>query len=628
MKRFIYILICLIMALSLAVPSASFADTDELEAITTPHIILYEANTGTVLFNRAEHEKAYPASTTKIMTCIVALEYFEDINRTYTCGYEATNGFGPQSSVLGLQYGYKVTIKDLLYGLMLVSGNDCGACLAVAAAGSTGAFVEMMNAKAQEIGMNDTHYMNAHGLQNDEHYTTAYDMALLMSYALRNDDFRAILSAKEYTVNEVNGKFSKTVYTSNKLLYTKNTDTENNEYRYAIGGKTGETNTAGYTLVEAAEKDGVCLVAVLMGDNNQGGTSMYYRFRNAVKLFNWGFENFLCYDRDDFNTTGSPIASQISLNTLFNVQTIGYEESDASRGLITAEADISDIMIAGTKEELGSIDDSSFVWAEPVLDEQGITAPVEVGDKLGTVDLYLNGKVVFTSDLLAKSAVRAGQNSGKSGEYPGSSPFVTVTTGPSKQKICNLTISKNGGEDKYTTWIYYDGTLCSMADANNFYYLFYDGEVFRTSTDPASKRVTLYQIVEDDNGAAYYVPDAEAVNGGNYLVVCSGKALRASKSGRSLAASALEFDENGYLTSAITADMIWTFTQKGTGNGYQLTNNGRYLHRSPGDGLLFWIIIGVLVIAIAVIARLLIVRRGRGRRRSFKRRNIYRIYRT
>ena len=142
-----------------------------------------------------------------------------------------------------------------------------------------------------------------------------------------------------------------------------------------------------------------------------------------------------------------------------------------------------------------------------------------------------------------------------------------------------------------------------------------------------SKQVKLYKIVEDGSGSAYYIPDAEAENGGKYLVLCSNMALKAKKNGRSLAAEKVEFDEAGNLVSPITADMIWTFTQKNSGNGYQLTCNGRYLHRSPGDGLLVWIIIGVLVIAIAVIVRVLMLRRG-GRRRPFKRRSSYRIYRA
>ena len=165
MKRLTYILLSLLFVLCMLLPAAALAVTkDDLDEITTPNIILYEANTGTVLFERASRQKAYPASTTKIMTCLLALELCEDTSKTYTCGWEATNGFGAQSSLLGLQYGYVMTIKDLLYGLLLVSGNDCGTCLAVATCGSIEAFVEKMNEKAKDIGMNDTHYVNAHGL--------------------------------------------------------------------------------------------------------------------------------------------------------------------------------------------------------------------------------------------------------------------------------------------------------------------------------------------------------------------------------------------------------------------------------------------------------------------------------
>jgi len=609
-------------------PCVSFADTSVIDAITTPHIVLYEANSGTVLYERAADERAYPASTTKIMTCIVALEQFEDLDATYTCGYEAVNGFGPQSSLLHLQPGYVVTIRDMLYGLMLVSGNDCGACLAYASAGSMDAFVGLMNQKAEEIGMENTHYANAHGLHNDLHYTTAYDMALLMSYALKNEDFRQIAAATEYTVTEANGKFTSTIYTSNRLLYTK-PNNDNYEYPYAIGGKTGETNVAGYTLVEAAEKDGVTLVAVLMGDDNQGGTSSVYRFQNAVKLFDWGFDNYACYDYDDFDTTGSGTYGKIALDTGFFVQTSDYDPADEHNGLISANADISDIRLCGLKDDLGTVEASAFAWSDPVIDADAVKAPVAVGDKIGTASLYYNGTLLMDCDVLASSAVAAKgdeQVDASEGDKPYATTFINTKSATNKDKVCNLTVSKNGGEDKYTVWIFYDNTLCTMDTDTTCYYLYYDGEVFRTSTATQDNSIKLYRIIEGEDGGFYYTPDAEAESGGMYIVSSNGMALKAQKSGRSLAAVPLEFDGQGNLITSVGADMIWTFTQKGNAaNGFQLKANGRYLHRSPGDGLLFWILIGVLVIALAVVLRLLFNRKSRLRRS--RRRSSYRIYR-
>ena len=627
MKRFTYILLSVLTALSVLFPLSVYAGTEELEDITTPHIILYEAESGTVLYERASREKAYPASTTKIMTCLVALEYYDDLDQTYTCGFESTNGFGSQSSLLGLQYGFTMTIRDMLYGLMLVSGNDCGACLAVATYGSIDNFVAKMNEKAAEIGMNDTHYVNAHGLQNENHYTTAYDMALLMSYALKNEDFKQIIRTKEYTVNEVNGKFSNTIYTSNKMLYTKANDTENNEYPYTIGGKTGETNTAGYTLVEAAEKNGVTLIAVLMGDNNQGGTSKYYRFQNARRLFNWGFENYVRYGTDDFNFGPEEVPGKINVYNRFNVQTVDYDEADPNRGIVEAAANVEEIMLAGVKDDIGTVAESSFSWAEPVLDEQAITAPVRAGDVLGTVKLLFNGEPLMDCELTACADV-SGKKSIVIGntDDPNAVSIVDGTSSPVKEKLCNLTISKNGGDDKYTEWVFYDNTLCTMEGGTTCYYLFYDGEVFRSSTAPADKKITLYRIVETEDGGVYYVPNAEAEDGGRYIVACGEMALKADKQGRSLAAQNLEFDEQGNLITAFSSDIIWTFTQKSS--GFQLTSNGRYLHRSPGDGLLFWIIIAIAAIAVAIILRLLLGKKSRRHNVGTRRRSGHRIYRA
>ncbi len=612
MKRFIYILICTLLLTTLLTPSVSIASAeDPFGSITTPHMALMEAETGTLLYGRSENEKAYPASTTKIMTCIIALENCGDISTIYTCGSEATDGFGAQSSLLGLKSGYKISVRDMLYGLMLVSGNDCGACLAVATAGSKDAFVELMNDKATELGMRGTHFTNPHGLQSDDHYTTAYDMALLMKYALQNADFRAILATKEYNISTVGGQINKTIYTSNKLLYTKNTDTENNEYSYCIGGKTGETNTAGFCLVTAAKKDGVTLIAVQFGDNNQGGTTTYYRFRNAVKLFDWGFENFVSY-----TLTGLGVATE------FNIQTTGYSANDPNSGMITAVTDVSGVLLSGSATELGQVEAASITIGSPELDSEAIAAPVAIGDTLGTVSYYYQGKLICTVDLVAASAVSAQPNDT---EEPTVTTFVSSTPKPGTPDNCNLTISKNGGEAEYTVWVYYQNTLYTMENGTTWHYLYCDGDTFRASTVPdSSAKVVLYKQVTDESGNVSYTVANEVESGSVYVVTSDGMALQAHKKSRSLMAIRLEFDENGAITTEIQSNMLWKFTSNGS--GYQLTSNGYYLHRSAGDGLLFWILIIILVIVIAIVIRLLVTRKNR--RRSPKRRGKYKIYRV
>lgn len=613
MKRLIYMLVCAAMLLTVFVPSSGLAapDKSSLSSITTPHMILCEAESGAVLYEKSAYTRAFPASTTKIMTCIVVLENCSDIDAQYTCGPEAQDGFYSQSSLLGLKAGYKVSIRDMLYGLMLCSGNDCGACLAHAVAGSEEAFVELMNNKAVEIGMTGTHYTNPHGLHNEEHYTTAYDMAMLMRYALKNEIFRELIATKEYTVVEVTGKFTKQIETSNKFLYTKDTDWEENLYEYAIGGKTGETNIAGYCLVEAAEKNGVTLITVLLGDRNGAtGTSPYYRFHNAKKLFEYGFAQYAAYD-----------ISRYGLNNEFTVQTTGFSPADPNNGAVTAEVDLSSVKVEGAISDLEKITAANFSWQEPELDAEAIAAPVNVGDKLGTVTLFKDGAPFYTGDLIAKTAVEPDHTEPPATAEPGGLIDNKIT---GKRDVSNLTVSKNGGDAEYTVWVYYKNTMFTMQDELTWHYLFCDGDVFRSAKVPGTDHeLQLYKLVTDEDGNSSYRLSDGVQPGEKYVIVSKGMAMESVKKGRSLAAVPVTVGDDGTLTGQVTESMLWSFNENG--RGYQLISNGLYLHRNGGNGLLFWILIGALVIALIIIIRLIAT--SRTRRRNPRKRGRYKIYR-
>ena len=612
-KKLAYILLSLVMLAAAVLPSSAFAvSKEEVDEITTPHLILFEPESQTVLYEKNAYTKAFPASTTKIMTFVVVMDHCDDLDREYTCGDESWKGFYDKSSLLGLKPGYRVTIRDMLYGLMLCSGNDCGACLAVATCGSVEGFVELMNRKAEELNMTGTHYTNPHGLHDDEHYTTALDMALLMTEALKNDFFREVIKTTEYTIRSKEGKLNKTIQTSNKLLLTKpGVDWDECIYEYAIGGKTGETNIAGYTLVEAAEKDGITLIAVLMGDSNQGNRKFYDRFHNAVKLFEYGFDQYVSYELSDFDVTNE-----------FNVQTVGYPADDPAGGRITAEVDISGARLKGFRDKLADITPQSFAWGEPELDQEACTAPITKGEKLGTATLYLNGKPFFTGDLVAAQDIAGATTPGPT-KQPDS--FIDDKSQTRSGGVCNLTVSKNGGEDEYTVWVYYKNNLFTLQDAGTVpHYLFAEGDQFRAAKAPSVPYgVRLYYASADEEGGTKYLPADVVIDGESYVIVSEGRALQAVKKGKSLAAVPVEINENGELTTPVSDDMLWSFTKSGV--GYKLRSNGLTLHRSGGDGLIFWILIGVFVIAIAIIIRLLAT--SRSRRRNPKRRGKYKIYR-
>ena len=611
MKRFSYILLCILLLLTSLVPGSSLAASrEDVEAITTPHIILFEPDSQTVLYEKDAYTKAYPASTTKIMTFIVITEHWKDLDKKYTCGEEAVRGFYSASSLLGLKPGYIVTIRDMLYGLMLCSGNDCGACLAVATCGSVDGFVDLMNAKAQELGMTGTHYTNPHGLHDDEHYTTARDMALLMAAALKDETFREVIGTLEYTIVEANGRFTKTIQTSNKLLLTKpDIDWDECKYEYAIGGKTGETNIAGYCLVEAAEKDGVTLIAVLLGDSNASTRKFYYRFHSAVTLFEYGFDQYVSYDLEQFGVHGD-----------FNIQTEGYPLDDPKGGKITASVDLSEVRVKGLRDELDTLTQQSFSWQEPALDPEAIKAPVEAGDVLGTATLYMNGKPFYTGDLVAAEGISAAEEPKPT---EAANDIVDKNGSGKSGDVCNLTVSKNGGETEYTVWVYYKNTMFTMQDGLTWHYLFCDGDVFRAAKTPkVSSEIALYRAEQAEDGSVSYVLADSITGGEKYVVVSQGKALTAVKKGRSLLASPVE-TEAGVIISEVTPEMLWSFTENGS--GYRLDSEGMILHRSGGDGLLFWILIGVLAIALLIVIRLIAT--GRSRRRNPRRRGKYKIYR-
>lgn len=222
--------------------------TEETLQISAEQAILMDEETGEVLFEKDSHEQTEIASITKIMTALVAIRY-GDLQDKVRVSRKAA--FTTGSSIY-LETNEKMTLEDLLYGLMLRSGNDAAVAIAEHVGGSEEGFVYLMNETASYIGMTDTHFMNAHGLDEEEHYSTAYDMALLMRQAMKNDTFQDITGEKSYQSKNRTYPWQN----KNKLL--------TNYYEPCTGGKTGYTRTAGRTLVSAAEKSGFSFVAVTL----------------------------------------------------------------------------------------------------------------------------------------------------------------------------------------------------------------------------------------------------------------------------------------------------------------------------------------------------------------------------
>ncbi len=242
--------------------------TVEQPILNAQSAILIEASTGRILYEKNAEEKCAMASTTKIMTALVAIENgnLQDVV-TISKHAAATSG-----STINLQIGEQITVNDLLYGLMLSSGNDAAVALAEHIAGSEEAFLAMMNQKASSLGLVNTHFATVHGLDHEQHYSTAYDMAILASVCMKNETFRTIVSTTETHISQ------RSLHNTNDLLFT---------YAGATGIKTGYTGNAGRCLISSAKRDGMEMIAVVLGCE-----SKTTRFSDSRKLLDYGFKNY------------------------------------------------------------------------------------------------------------------------------------------------------------------------------------------------------------------------------------------------------------------------------------------------------------------------------------------------
>ncbi|WP_249871906.1 D-alanyl-D-alanine carboxypeptidase family protein [Oceanobacillus saliphilus] len=261
--RFLIILLIVIL-INLSFPVTGQA----APGVSANNAILIEQSTGRVLFEKNAHEQANIASITKIMTAIIAVEsgkLDEYANAT-------RNAIYTEGSSIYLEQGEKMKLEDLVYGLMLRSGNDAAVAIGEHVGGSLEGFVFMMNEKATWLGMTNTHFDNPHGLDSDTHYSSAYDMAILMKYAMENESFKKISG----TVSYKSDNRSYSWQNKNKLL--------TQFYEYCTGGKTGYTRQTGRTLVSSAEKDGMELIAVTLDAPDD--------WRDHISMFEWGYENY------------------------------------------------------------------------------------------------------------------------------------------------------------------------------------------------------------------------------------------------------------------------------------------------------------------------------------------------
>lgn len=333
--------------------------------------IIYDRKTKQIIWGKNENEKRAMASTTKIMTALVVLEN-SNLSDVVTISKKAA---GTGGSRLKISTGDKITINDLLYGLMLRSGNDAAVALAEYVGGSIEGFADLMNKKAKELGLNNTNFVTPHGLDNEEHYTTAYELAVITDYALNNETFAKIVNTKSTAIS-INGN-SKNIYNTNELLgYMSGVD----------GVKTGFTNGAGRCLVTSCTRDNNQIITVVLGcDTKKQRTS------DSSKLIEYAFKNYTRINleekiQNEFENWKQINSKRIYINKA-NKQEINLELGEIHKKIIPIKIGEE----RNIKIEINAI--------------YNYEAPVEEGKKIGNIIVKNNEEIMDSIDIICSKTV-------------------------------------------------------------------------------------------------------------------------------------------------------------------------------------------------------------------------------
>lgn len=370
----------------------AWAEEEEPKRIPPPEIqskaaLLVDQKTGAVVYAKQEKDELYPASTTKIMTCLLVLEAIDQgklsLSQEVTATASAMEGLAEDGSTAGIQPGEVMTVESLLYCMMMGSANEASTILGEQVAGSVEAFVEAMNAKAKALGCENTHFMNPHGLHDSQHYTSAWDLYLITKEALEYPDFLRICDTRDHTVPATNLSEERTLHNTNFLIRSGR-DYYNPDVH---GVKTGSHSQAGHCLVSTAQKASLSFLCVVLGADRvqkEDNSWWTYSFGDSNLLYKWGFENF-------------------------NYQTVLKEED------VAGEAPVA----------LSSVDHVTLCPIEAVelllpknvkpedlekvvtLTKDPAEAPITAGDVLGSLSIRLEGEECATVDLVALTDVEA-----------------------------------------------------------------------------------------------------------------------------------------------------------------------------------------------------------------------------
>ena len=393
----IFSLILSLLLLAGALTPAALADEQELSApeLRSAAAIIIDCSTGRPLYAYNADERREPASLTKIMTALLAIEAAErgevSLDDNVTAGDEALQGMVENGSTADIQVGETMTLRDLLYCAMLSSANEACNIIAVYVAGSLDAFVEDMNNRAAEIGCTGTHFANTHGLPDSDHYTTARDFAMICQEAMSNEVFYSMSGTVSYTVPATNMSAERQLSNSNGLINPETTVYPGNYYEYARAGKTGHTTAAGYCLASLAERDGIRLIAVVLGGEytqDDDGSYIYTNFTDSRTLYTWVYDNF-------------SMQEVLSSTEIVTSATVALAE-DNGRASLRPQQSIT-ALLPNTGFDTSTLERDIELYSDSNGEE--LVAPIAAGSVLGVVTVSLDGYVLGSSSLVTSGTV-------------------------------------------------------------------------------------------------------------------------------------------------------------------------------------------------------------------------------
>ena len=405
MKKIRFLTLILLFSLLCAVgaPSVYALEPPQIEGT---YCVLLETNTDTVLYEKGAYERAYPASLTKMMTVLLAIEAAEE-QRTLPNGtvcslsaeVTANPGFNfdmiADGSTADILQGETMTLEDLLYCAMLSSANEACNVIAEYIGGTVSGFVDMMNERAAQLGCTGTHFANTHGLPNDNHYTTAWDLSLIARECVTHTLFRELCGTKSIGLNPTNMSAGRILSNTNALINANEHYPGNYLYEGAAGIKTGFTAAAGYCLASLATRDGVNNIQLLSivlhspayDDNGDGIIDRYCNFTDSATLFDWGFDNWSY--REVIRSTD--IITEVPVAMGDGTDTVAVRPSSSIVRLLPND------------EDLAAYQKIPTIYAQ--ADGKELEAPISAGQVLGEISVVKDGRTVGTSSLVASTDV-------------------------------------------------------------------------------------------------------------------------------------------------------------------------------------------------------------------------------